>query len=117
MFKVNIVVCEGRGSKKPSFSLDFNLPQVPSVGDYISIQRPDVDPYCEDVIVRHVWWLLLHPEAATVDSGLIGQVDTIFVECDPATGPWSSDRWRDDNYDAPVFDVDRLQRPTGFRQT
>jgi hypothetical protein len=77
----------------------FDLPEVPRVGDYISIRRPDLPkPYGEDLIVRHIWWRLEHPETRGVvpeGTEMTGSVTEIFVECDPAIGPWASDRWRD----------------------
>ena len=55
MVKINLVVRE-LGKLKPDYSLDFELPEVPAVGSYVSIQRPDKPkPYGEDVIVRKVW--------------------------------------------------------------
>jgi len=97
MVRVIIVVREA-GDIKPDYSLHFDLPEVPRIGSYISIQRPDKrKPFGEDLIVRHVWWRLNHPEtAASYESGKqkIGDVEEIFVECDPAIGPYSSDQWR-----------------------
>jgi len=39
------------GKLKPDYSLEFEFPEVPKVGDYISIHRPDLQtagrrPYC-----------------------------------------------------------------------
>jgi hypothetical protein len=116
MPKVIIVIREP-GRLNSDYSLEFDLPQVPQKGDYISIQRPDKPrPYGEDVIVEQVWWRLDHPETATVGSAVpkIGGVIEIFVECSPAVGPYSSDQWRDslrgalERGDAKRFDVARL---------
>jgi len=85
------------GGLKPDYSLEFELPEVPRVGSYISICRPDkVDPYGEDMIVRHIWWRLSTSVTATLEEGerRIGRPIEIFVECEPALGPWSSDAWR-----------------------
>jgi hypothetical protein len=42
---------------KPDFALDFDLPEIPTVGSYISIQRPEHEAeWGEDVVVRKVWW-------------------------------------------------------------
>jgi hypothetical protein len=69
MVRVNVVVREA-GRLKPDYSLDFELPEVPKVGSYISIQRPDKpEPYGEDLIVRQVWWRLWHPETSAVVTG------------------------------------------------
>ena len=85
------------GKLKPDYSLDFELPEVPVVGSYISIQRPDhPEPYGEDVIVRKIWWRLNHPEIggfASSNPPKIGTMKEIFVECDVASGPYSSDKW------------------------
>jgi hypothetical protein len=96
--RVSIVVREP-GKQKPDYSLPFDLPVVPNKGDYISIQRPDKQrPYGEDMIVRRVWWRLDHPETggfASSGEEKVGRMHEIFVECDPAVGPYSSDQWRD----------------------
>jgi hypothetical protein len=116
MTRVNVIIREA-GSLKPDYSLDFDLPEVPKPGSYISIQPPDKpDPYGEDLIVEKVWWGLKHPETAGFGSGpaKIGSVVEIFVECSPAIGPWSSDAWRDGlkaaiaRGDVKTFEVSRL---------
>lgn len=94
-----IVVIREVGRLGPDYSLEFDLPELPRIGDYISIQRPDHRvPYGEDLIVRQVWWRLDHPETrGTVPSDQtirVGKVREIFVECDAAIGPYSSDNWR-----------------------
>jgi hypothetical protein len=99
MVQVIIVVREV-GRQKPDYSLKFELPEVPKVGSYISIRRPDTpEPYSEDLIVREVWWRLHHPETRTMIAGdepeNAGRLVEIFVECDPAIGPYASDRWRE----------------------
>ena len=96
MVKVNVIVRE-LGRLKPDYSLDFELPEVPAIGSYISVQRPDKhEPFGEDLIVRKVWWRLKHPETAGFGSqpAKIGSLTEIFVECDPALSPYSSDDWR-----------------------
>jgi hypothetical protein len=93
-----IVVVRELGRLKPDYSLPFDLPEVPKVGSYISISRPDApEPYSEDLIVRQVWWRLHHPETAATTSGepKAGRLTEIMVECDPAIGPYALDRWRD----------------------
>jgi hypothetical protein len=95
MVQVNIVVLE-IGKLKPDFSLDFELPEVPAVGSYISILRPDTpEPYGEDLVVRKIWWRLKHPETRGAESPLaqIGSFHEIFVECNQAAGPYSSASW------------------------
>lgn len=114
MFRITVVVREV-GKLKPDYSLDFEVPQIPAVGDYISMQRPDApEPYGEDLIVRRVWWRLSHPETRMIvtNKPKTGSVKEIFVECDPAIGPYSSDRWRDNlrlytGVSIPELEVDR----------
>jgi hypothetical protein len=54
MARVTIVIREV-GHLKPDYLLDFDLPEVPKPGSYISIQRPDKpELYGEDLIVRQV---------------------------------------------------------------
>lgn len=96
MPRVEIVVREP-GRKKPDYSLTFDLPEIPRVGDYISIQRPDKpDPYGEDMIVRHIWWRLKHAEtgSAAASPAKVGGIDEVWIECEPALSPYSSDSWR-----------------------
>jgi len=46
----------------PEYSLEFDIPEIPKPGSYISIHRPDEpEPYGEDMIVEKVWWRLEHP--------------------------------------------------------
>jgi len=103
MPKVTVVVRDV-GKLKPDYSLQFDLPGVPSVGDYISINRPsEPEPYSEDLIVRKIWWRLHHPETESFSiSGQekTGKLTEVFVECDQAIGPYSLDRWRDRLEDA-----------------
>jgi hypothetical protein len=128
MVRVTIVVREV-GRLNPEYSLDFELPAVPAIGSYISIQRPDKPtPYGEDMIVEKVWWRLDHPETRAVAFGdekpKLGSLQEILVECVQATGPYSSDQWRDmlDNRRKhgaviPEFDVARVQiRQDAFDQ-
>jgi len=92
------VVIRDVGNLKPDYSLDFDLPELPREGDYISIHRPDKrEPYGEDLIVRKVWWRLNHPETSgfATEPLKVGNLNEIFVECDQAIGPHSSDAWRD----------------------
>ena len=98
MPEVNIVVRE-IGSTKLDYSLLFTLPNVPCVGDYISVHREDTPtPHGEDLVVRSIWWRLETSEvriAPPAETAQPGDVREIVVECDPAIGPYSSDRWRD----------------------
>jgi hypothetical protein len=98
MPQVQIVVRE-IGSTKFDYSLPFDVPGVPRVGDYISIHREDTPtPHGEDLIVRRIWWRLETSEVRTAPPAEIvqtGDVREIIVECDQAIGPYSTDRWRD----------------------
>jgi hypothetical protein len=90
------VVIRELNRDKPDFSLDFDLPEVPKVGDYISIFRPDFSLRSQDVIVRHVWWHLSSPEEGSHSDGQprVGWVQDIMIECDVALGPYASEDWR-----------------------
>ena len=116
MVRIIIVIREA-GTIKPDYSLEFDVPEVPSIGSYISVQRPDKhEPFGEDMIVRHVWWKLNHPETAGFSTGKpkIGSLTEIVVECDPAISPHSSDDWRKSlerhvaNGDTEEFNVSRV---------
>lgn len=121
MPKVILIVREP-GRLKPDYSLDMDLPEIPHVGSYISVQRPDnASPWGEDMIVRAVWWRLDYPGTiALAREGDIGKVNEVYVECDMATGPWSSDHWRgyanarrEAGDNIPEFEVARIS----FRQS
>ena len=42
----------GTGRLKPEYSLPFDLPEVPTIGAWISITRPDSKLHSEDLVVR-----------------------------------------------------------------
>jgi hypothetical protein len=93
-----LIVVREVGRLSPEYSLLFDLPEVPTVGSYISIHRPDKPtPYGEDLIVQQIWWQLEHPETSGfgTDRPKIGKLGEIIVECVQAIGPHSSDHWRD----------------------
>lgn len=116
-----IVVIREIGGLKPDYSLEFEAHELPREGDYLSIHRPDKEgPYGEDVIVRRVWWRLEHPETAgfAQDPPKVGSVNEIFVECEPASGPYSSRDWlrviegaRGRGAEVPAFEVARFSVP------
>jgi hypothetical protein len=97
MTRVTIVIREP-GKLRPDYSLVFELPEIPRVGSYLSICRPDnPEPFGEDMIVRQIWWRLstsVTSSFVSKDDLRIGRPIEIFVECEPALGPYSSDAWR-----------------------
>jgi hypothetical protein len=117
MTNVLIVVRE-IGRLKPDFSLDFDLPEVPKPGAYISIYRGNPpETHSEDLLVEKVWWQLNHPETGGFGRTppLVGKAASIIVECTQAIGPTSNDRWRDtlearraQGVDVPEFEIARF---------
>jgi hypothetical protein len=110
----NIVICirqPGRLEIEDWCTID--VPEVPNVGDYISLSSLDVrEPLSEDCIVRHVWWRLKRG-ADGPDS--VGSTIETLVECDVAIGPYASKAWQERvrlvrSWGIPieVFDVARI---------
>jgi hypothetical protein len=70
------------GGGKPAYFLDFDLPEVPRIGDAISIRRhrnqtrPE-DIGTEDYVVKHVQWTLDLDEQANLQKDA-----QICVECE-----------------------------------
>jgi hypothetical protein len=114
------VIVRGVGRLKPDYSLKFELPEVPAIGSYISINRPDVMvPLGEDLIVKQVWWRLFHPvtgaHADDKEEDRAGSLIEIMVECDIAIGPYASESWRKSYEGRPgvvEFEVERAYRPS-----
>lgn len=115
MTRVLVAVREP-GKLKPEYYLNFDLPELPRIGDYISIHRPDKELHSEDLVVRHVWWRLHHPETRGVVEGeeKVGKIREIVVECDQALGPSTSDDFRrslksakERGIEVEVFDMER----------
>lgn len=95
MPKVTIAVRD-IGRHKLDYQIVFDLPEVPKVGDYISVTRPDDAPWTEDYIVRKVWWQLDYPHTGAYATGdERGKLSDIVVIVEQAIGPQSADRWRD----------------------
>ena len=117
MTRVLIVVRE-IGRLQPDYSLEFDLPEVPKTGSYISIYRgTPPETHSEDMIVQKVWWELNHPETNAFGRTppLVGAAINIVVECNQAIGPTSNDRWRDTleahrdrGVEVPEFEVERF---------
>lgn len=83
---------------KPDFALEFDLPEVPKPGAYISIYRGGpAGNRSEDLVVQKVCWQLKHPATGAFSSKQqkTGSVIDVIVECSLAIGPHSSERWRD----------------------
>jgi hypothetical protein len=81
------------GGGEADYSLDFELPSVPSPGDYISVMRPNQQG-TEDFIVRRTWWTLEYPEAPVIQdakSTVRGSAKSVSVECEFAKGNYSSE--------------------------
>ncbi len=94
--KFHVVVRE-IGRLKPDYSLEFEAPTLPTIGSYLSIERPDsTHGHTEDLIVRRIWWRLHHPVTGGFASEPVpvGSLVDIQVECDQAIGPHSRDQWR-----------------------
>lgn len=96
MPKITLVVRDV-GKLSPDYSMEFEVPEIPRTGDYISVRRPDIEPWTEDFIVRQVWWQLKDTGEKPYrdENDKPGTVTEIFVEVDQAIGPYAADRWRD----------------------
>ena len=94
--QVNLVfVPEGGG--EADYSLLFDLAAVPQVGDYMCIQREGEEGQL-NFVVRRTWWHLHTPETRThITEGETlhqGTVRDIYVECEYAVSPSSSETHR-----------------------
>ena len=72
------------GGGEAEYTLDFDLPSVPQVGDYVSVTRPGEDGTA-DFIVRRAWWALNYPSVGVAHGG--GVLHSVIVECEFAHGP------------------------------
>jgi hypothetical protein len=93
-----VIVIREPGRLKPMIWHEFQLPELPRPGDYLTISGPDDRaPLGEDLVVRRVWWLLDRPAAGTsAGDEAAGQLVEVFVECDLGEGPYSSAAWREE---------------------
>jgi hypothetical protein len=85
------------GGGDAEYSLQFELPSVPQPGSYISITRPDQQVGTEDFIVRRNLWSLEHPTTGayeTESTRQAGAMRELWVQCEFARGPYSSDEHR-----------------------
>jgi hypothetical protein len=91
--KVRLVFVPPEGGDV-EYSLQFELPSVPQPGSYISITRPD-QMGTEDFIVRRNLWHLEHPTTGAYgEEGETGAMGELYVQCEFARGPYSSDEHR-----------------------
>ncbi len=123
MFRVHVIVREA-GGLKPEYGLDFDLPELPRVGSYISVQQSgDRSGKTEDLIVRQVWWRVAHPDRdaprAPYPPTTTGYMSGVVVECAKALGPNSTSSWKEEllaaeraGFEVETFDVE--QRPGGY---
>jgi hypothetical protein len=92
--KVNLAFVPPEGGDV-EYSLQFELPSVPQPGNYISIIRPDQQVGTEDFIVRRILWHLEHPTTGAYgEEGETGTMRGLYVQCEFARGPYSSDEHR-----------------------
>jgi len=87
-----VILCVRKpGKLEIDYSLMFSVPEVPKVGNYISVSKLDVrEPLGEDYIVRKIWWRL----RGAGDAEGVGTLIEIFVECDIACGPYATREWQ-----------------------
>ena len=82
------------GGGETDYSLDFELPELPNPGDYVSFTRPDEEGV-HDFIVRRCWWRLHHPTKGLSMEGheakVNGMLTGAMVECEFALTPYSSE--------------------------
>jgi len=114
MIKFSLIV-RTRPGWAPLYVLDFEAPQLPREGDYLSVQRPATGATSEDMIVRKVWWRFAHPMQAVFDTDYhVGALTEAMVECEAATSLYSSEPWRQRliGSDAPRFEYEGIPPAT-----
>ena len=80
------------GGGEADYSLEFELPELPQAGDYISISRP-AEEGTIDFIAKRTWWSLDYPSSelyADPNNPVQGTFQSAMVECEVAIGPRSS---------------------------
>jgi hypothetical protein len=113
MLEVIIAVREP-GRLKPDTSARFELPEIPAIGSYITVNRPgESAPWGEEMIVKKIWWILHSPSGSTVEDSPehIGTAKQIIVLCEAAIGPFSTKSWRRAHEGRPgvqAFEVSRF---------
>ncbi|HEY2178308.1 MAG TPA: hypothetical protein VGH15_06975 [Caulobacteraceae bacterium] len=100
MVEVIIAVREP-GRMKPDWLAPFDLPEIPAVGSYITINHPgERAPWGEEMVVKRIWWQLFSPLTGeqngepTTTAEARGSVRQIIVLCEAAVGPYSTKGWR-----------------------
>lgn len=84
------------GGGETDYSLQFKMPGVPQVGDYVSVRRegqdPNDGPGTIDFIVRRTWWHLNYPNMDLYgrQPAVHGSTADVIVECEFAVGHTSS---------------------------
>ena len=90
------------GGGETDYSLDFEIPALPNIGDYMTVVRPP-DLGTSDFIVRRIHWgLQSDPYNPTATAHRVGTCTGITIECEFALSPYSSDSHKScvDIYDA-----------------
>jgi hypothetical protein len=99
-FHVTLVVVPPGGGEAECCLL-VEVPALPREGDYVTVMRNRERPVArkhigtEDFIVRRVWWAFDYPDDGRLredhDDRIVGTVNGIGIECEPARGHYSSD--------------------------
>ncbi|MBL4791311.1 MAG: hypothetical protein JKY60_20455 [Kordiimonadaceae bacterium] len=107
MIELTLVIVPAGGGEA-DYQLPMKLPAVPSIGDYVVVQR-DGQVGTEDFIVRRCWWNLTYPDTRPTHHGVkppSGQLKELFIEVEMATGAFSTDEHkRSAGSDAPKHDA------------
>ena len=94
MINAAIVIREP-GRLKPMAWHRVRLPELPRVGDFVTVSLPgDRAPLGMDAVVAAVWWLLDAAGANAAGDEPTAELVEVMVEAEPATGPYSSAAWR-----------------------
>ncbi|MBA4797916.1 MAG: hypothetical protein H2043_10980 [Rhizobiales bacterium] len=89
MIKCNLSMVPPGGGEQ-DYLLQFNLPTLPSVGDFLRIRRENSeDPGAEIFCVRGVFWDLSYPSSSSFAApDEAGTVSDIWIECEFVRGPF-----------------------------
>jgi hypothetical protein len=99
-FHVTLVIVPPGGGEA-EYSLLVEVPALPREGDYVTMMRRRQGPVArrdigtEDFIVRRVAWAFDYADDGRLyedsDDRIVGTVNGIGIECEPARGHYSSD--------------------------